>query len=114
MRKLNRRSVLANSAAAIAVAGFGVGSANAGSTEHTIIIEKFKFVPDSLEVKVGDTITWINKDIIEHTATADEGDWTTEGLDKDQSETLTVTADMTESYFCAYHVHMKATLKIVA
>ena len=115
MQKLNRRFVLKTSAAACAAAGSIIGTtstAYSSPTEHKIIIKKFKFDPENLSVRVGDTITWINEDFVPHTATADERDWTTEGLEQNQSETLTVTADMTQSYFCAYHTHMKATLTV--
>jgi plastocyanin len=115
MQNLNRRYVLKTSAAACAVAGSMIGTpstAHSTPTEHKIIIKKFKFDPDNLSVHVGDTITWINEDFVPHTATADEGDWTTEGLEEGQSETIEVAADMTQSYFCAYHTHMKATLTI--
>jgi plastocyanin len=115
MQNLNRRYVLKASAAACAVAGSLIGQttlAHSAPTEHKIIIKKFKFEPNSLSVHVGDTVTWINEDFVPHTATADEGDWTTKGLEQGQSETLVVTADMTLSYFCAYHTHMKAKLTI--
>jgi len=115
MQNLNRRYVLKISAAACAVAGSIIGTpstAQSQPTEHKITIKKFKFDPDNLSVHVGDTITWINEDFVPHTATADEGDWTTEALEQGQSETLTVAADMTLSYFCAYHTHMKAQISI--
>lgn len=115
MQNLNRRYVLKISAAACAVAGSLIGKASIADTtptEHKITIKKFKFNPDNLSVRVGDTIAWVNDDFVPHTATADEGDWTTEGLEQGQSETLIVTADMSQRYFCAYHTHMKATLTI--
>lgn len=34
--------------------------------QYTIEISGFAFVPKQLEVKVGDTITWINRDIVPH------------------------------------------------
>jgi plastocyanin len=34
--------------------------------QYTIEISGFAFVPKQLEVKTGDTITWINKDIVPH------------------------------------------------
>ena len=33
---------------------------------HKIIISKYEFIPPTLAVKVGDTVTWINKDIAPH------------------------------------------------
>ena len=41
----------------------------AGKT-HQVAIEGMKFVPEQLEVAVGDTITWTNRDFVPHTVTA--------------------------------------------
>ena len=32
----------------------------------TIIIQSMQFSPSELESKIGDTITWINKDLVDH------------------------------------------------
>ena len=40
---------------------------------HVITIEGLAFKPESLTVKQGDRIRWINKDLVPHTATATGG-----------------------------------------
>ena len=52
-------------------AGPGMG-AFAASTIHTVVIADMKFVPDTLTVKRGDTVKWVNKDFFPHTATAQD------------------------------------------
>ena len=42
--------------------------ANAATIQVTI--DKLVFSPVEVKAKVGDTVTWINKDIVVHTATA--------------------------------------------
>ncbi len=42
----------------------------ASAASHTVQIEGMKFVPERLEVKAGDTVTWVNKDFVPHTVTA--------------------------------------------
>ena len=37
---------------------------------HTVIMEAMEFRPKVLTVMSGDTIVWVNKDIVEHTATS--------------------------------------------
>ena len=79
-------------------------------TEHVVEITGFKFIPESLSVKAGDTIKWINKDITPHTATADDTSFDTGVLKPNESGSITVSSDQTISYFCRYHPTMKANL----
>jgi len=47
---------------------------------HIVDISDLTFSPQSLEVKVGDTITWVNNDFIPHTATAVDKSWDSKNL----------------------------------
>ncbi len=106
------------SIAFIAVAYLSIGivtAAHAGDsiaepTEHVVEITGFKFIPESLSVKAGDTIKWINKDIAPHTATADDMSFDTGELKQNESRSITVSSDQTISYFCRFHPAMKASL----
>ena len=40
-----------------------------------VTIDKLVFAPAEVNAKVGDTIEWVNKDALVHTATATNGDW---------------------------------------
>ena len=40
---------------------------------HTVTIEGMRFQPEMLTVERGDTIVWVNKDIVPHTATSTSG-----------------------------------------
>ena len=40
-----------------------------------IEIQKFKFVTPAQKARPGDTVVWVNKDIVPHTATAKDGSW---------------------------------------
>ena len=40
---------------------------------HTVTIDGARFTPSELTVTAGDTIVWVNKDILAHTATAKDG-----------------------------------------
>ena len=37
---------------------------------HTVTIEAMRFQPETLTVAAGDTIVWVNKDVVPHTATS--------------------------------------------
>ena len=115
---MKRRFFLKKAVAAIAAAVFPTlpltwsGNAVAQRRKHRVEISSFKFTPDRLAVSIGDTITWINRDISPHTATAAEGGWDTGELIKGAEASITVTAGMEASYFCAFHPMMKAQLSI--
>ncbi len=77
------------------------------------MIARLTFVPDRLRVRVGDRISWTNRDIAPHTATALDRSWDTGRIDKDETKSIVVTADLSPAYFCRFHPNMKAHLEIV-
>ncbi len=85
---------------------------SASGVEHVVEITGFKFIPEKIEVRPGDTITWINRDIAPHTATSTDGSWDTGMLELNESKTLTVGKHMTSAYFCQFHREMTATVNI--
>ena len=87
------------------------GRANAAET-HVVKIQGFKFLPNELDVKVGDTIEFRQGDNAPHTATARDKSWDTGTLGNGESAQIKVVADMGTSYFCKFHPMMKGTLNI--
>lgn len=114
---MHRRKFLGNTAAAIAAAVvIPLRPPSAASNEpasHVITIENFTFSPAALAVRFGDRVTWINTDIVPHTATADDGSWDTDTLAFNEQREIVVTPGMLTSYFCRFHPHMTATLEII-
>jgi plastocyanin len=127
----NRRTVLATliGVAATAVTGTLTGALTGGRAAaderacpepgsaprvHEVQIKGFKFVPDTLNVSVGDTIRWTNLDLAPHTATAIDGSWTTAKIVEGNTGELVVTAKTSGPYHCKYHPMMKATLTLCA
>lgn len=76
-----------------------------------IVIQNLVFTPADVSAKVGDTIEWVNKDVLAHTATARNGEF-----DVNQPPKKTVTSVLTKSgtveYYCRFHPNMKGVLKI--
>ena len=89
-------------------------SCNAFAEKHVIEIEDFQFVPAVLEVKVGDTITWVNRDYAPHTATAEDDSWDTGNLEFKEKARIKVSAKTATEYYCRYHPNMKASLIILS
>ena len=87
-------------------------SANAFAEKHVIEIKDFQFVPAVLEVKVGDTVTWVNRDYAPHTATAEDDSWDTGNLDFKKKARITISAKTGSTYYCLYHPNMKGSLII--
>jgi len=50
-------------------------SVSARAETIQVTIDKLVFAPAEVNAKVGDTIEWVNKDALVHTATATNGDW---------------------------------------
>jgi plastocyanin len=76
-----------------------------------ITMDNLVISPAEASAKVGDTIEWINKDILSHTATARNGDWDIT-LPPKNSGSLIVKKAGTVDYFCRFHPNMKATLAV--
>ena len=112
---MRRRFVLKGLVAACAATSLsslcgGAARAASASKNHHVEIKGLVFVPGRLAVKPGDKITWINRDIVIHTATAKDGSWDTGSLENGASHTLTVTEGMSGSYFCEFHPSMTAEI----
>jgi len=75
----------------------------AGGT--TITINNFAFAPDTLQAKVGDTITVDNKDSAEHTVTATDQSFDT-GRFASGKKTFTVTKAGKFEFGCNVHPYM--------
>tara|TARA_R110002073_G_scaffold85978_26_gene204337 strand:- start:528 stop:848 length:321 start_codon:yes stop_codon:yes gene_type:complete len=92
MPALTRRKVLTGAVAVIATMGsfphllWAVSKKKRKTRTNTIRIEKLKFSPPVLEAAVGDTITWVNCDVVPHTATALDKSWDTGLLKKRRHE----------------------------
>jgi plastocyanin len=71
-----------------------------------VVIDKLVFTPAEVNAKVGDTIEWINKDALAHTATATNGDWNVVTGPK-QSGRVVLKKVGAVDYFCKYHPNMK-------
>jgi plastocyanin len=71
-----------------------------------ITIDKLVFAPTEVNAKVGDTVEWVNKDALAHTATATNGDWNVV-TGPQQSGRVVLKKAGAVDYFCKYHPNMK-------
>ncbi|MGV7213757.1 cupredoxin domain-containing protein [Bradyrhizobium sp. UFLA05-112] len=76
-----------------------------------ILMENLEISPAEVSAKVGDTVEWVNKDVLAHTATARNGDFDVNLPAKKSATFVLKKAGMVE-YYCRYHPNMKATLRV--
>ena len=86
-------------------------SVSAQAATIQITMENLVISPAETSAKVGDTMEWINKDILAHTATARNGDWDVTMPPK-KNVTLVLKKAGTVDYYCRFHPNMKATLVV--
>jgi plastocyanin len=112
MKILRSWRVAAVLAALLTAAAPPVSAEQSIPTSHRVEIRQFKFVPETLEVAPGDTITWVNLDIVPHTVTALDASWDSANLDPDMEWSTSVSASMSGEYFCKYHPSMLGEFEI--
>jgi plastocyanin len=97
---------------ALIVAPIGLASVSAHAATIQIVMEKLGFQPAETQAKVGDTIEWVNKDILAHTATATAGDDWNVIIGPNKTEKLVLQKAGTVDYYCKYHPNMKGRLVV--
>lgn len=89
-----------------------VSSARTTPKTHTVTIEGMRFQPAMLTVAPGDTVVWINKDVVPHTATSKAGHFDSKGIQADKAWSYTVRETGDFAYICTFHPAMKAILRV--
>jgi plastocyanin len=85
----------------------------ADGKQNRIEIKDFAFNPQTLTVKSGDKVTWINRDEEPHTVVSVEKQFKkSTALDTDQEFTITAGAPGTYTYFCSVHPKMTGTIVV--
>jgi plastocyanin len=85
-------------------------TAPAAPRRHAVLIEQFQYKPVVIRAVVGDTIVWENRDIVPHTADANDKAWKTGNMNAQAKAITVVTRRGTTEFTCLYHSNMKGTL----
>ncbi|MDP9265302.1 MAG: plastocyanin/azurin family copper-binding protein, partial [Chloroflexota bacterium] len=108
----NYATRLAGLALAVVLAGVPVV---ADAATARVSIQGFAFSPAATTVSAGDAVTWKDLDGVQHTATADNGAWTTGVLNSGQtSAAITFTVPGVFTYHCAIHPSMTGSITVLA
>ena len=106
MHSLIRRFAPVIVATGLALAG------TARAETHTVVIQFFQFKPQTLEIKAGDQVQWVNHDMLEHTATASNNAFDSKTIRPGGTWTWTAKAPGEYAYTCAFHPSMKGVIKV--
>ncbi len=89
------------------------GNGNTGGNQqpNSVEMSNFAFSPATLTIKVGDTVTWTNKDSVQHTVTSDSGsELGSSPIPTGQSYSHTFSSAGTFAYHCSIHTTMHGTI----
>jgi polar amino acid transport system substrate-binding protein len=85
------------------------------SSDRTVGIANFTFVPREVTVLVGATVTWTNpQDPVQHTTTSNDGDWDSGPLATVDSFAFTFGQPGDFAYACAIHPSMAGIVHVVS
>ena len=85
---------------------------SAAAASHTVLIEGMKFSPDKLLVKKGDTVVWLNRDIVPHTVTDKKKSFDSGVVNAGASWKYVPNKAGKFEYTCLLHPVMKAALEV--
>ncbi len=79
---------------------------------HTVVMEAMVFRPAALTVSSGDTIVWVNRDIVEHTATSAAAGFDSKMIQPGKSWKHTVRTKGDFAIVSKYHPAKTGTLRV--
>lgn len=93
------------------------GDADPGPTsvddiDIVIGIRNYQYNPRIISIPRSATVTWLNDDQVDHTATDKNAAWDSTIIHSEESETLTFNTPGTYNYYCTIHPYMTATLTV--
>lgn len=94
----------------VILVALSAGIAQARAETVRVEVDRLTFTPTEISVKVGDTVEWVNKDILAHTATV-RGDWEV-ALPANKSGSRTMTKAGSVEYYCRFHPNMKGRIVV--
>jgi plastocyanin len=97
----------------VVLSSLGVAAGDRPTSQtHTVTIEGMRFQPEVLTVAPGDTVVWVNKDLVPHSATSKAGGFDSKDIQTDKSWRYTIQTTGEFAYICTFHPTMKAMLRV--
>jgi len=96
----------------LAAVGLRIAIRSRTPASYTVTIDAARFEPQLSVLRVGDVITWINKDLVPHTATSRTGGFDSGAIDPGKSWKYTATRAGDFPYICVFHPTMTGLLRV--
>jgi hypothetical protein len=83
--------------------------------DRLVFLRDFSFLPDTLIVERGQTVTWVNCErgaTEAHTSTADGGEWASQLLRRGESFSAALTSTGEFGYYCTPHPGMRGHVRV--
>jgi plastocyanin len=80
--------------------------------QHTVRIEGMVFQPKTIAIAAGDSVVWINKDLVPHAAASSGAGFDSKVLQFNESFARTFVSAGEFEYVCPFHPAMKGTLQV--
>lgn len=107
--------LLVASAAACGSSGQPSSSATSRVPPNEVVIKNFAFVPQTITVKAGTTVTWVNEDAVAHSVVADHDTFPSSSLlDHGAHYAHTFNTAGTYPYICGVHPFMTGTVVVTS
>ena len=108
MTCLRRLSLYAASAGALLLIA---SPAAAAPREHVVVIDKMKFGPLAADLRKGDAIVWVNRDMFRHSATAANHSFDVD-LPPGAKVSMVLKSTGSTAFICRYHPGMRGVLEV--
>jgi plastocyanin len=79
---------------------------------HTVRIEGMVFQPAALDISAGDSVVWVNKDLVPHAAATANTEFDSKVLEFNKAYTHTFTRSGEYEYVCPFHPAMKGRVRV--
>jgi plastocyanin len=91
-----------------------MGPAPTAPAGTSVTLAGSRFTPQTLTVKVGDSVRWFNDDALPHTVSAVDRSWDSGSMAPGASFERRFETTGTYSYVCLYHSWMTGTIEVAA
>ncbi len=79
---------------------------------HQVVIDATSYSPKVLDLRVGDTVVWTNRDLLVHTVTAESGEFDSKDIASGESWRYRISVPGEIDYLCTYHPTMVGSLHV--
>lgn len=96
---------------AVSLVALGALTAPSAAPRHVrVTISALRFKPPTLKVSVGDTVEWVNQDIVPHSATADDQSFDSKDI-RNAAHFRWVATKGSHPYRCTVHPDMRGVIE---